>query len=520
MSRANEQSQFARQKTSSISAAPVPTTTNNTQSLSGPVFIGNPFQAHPLPSQTIIQPAVQNQHQGSGNQGFLTYPGPLGENLSITSYDTTLEVLFWGLNNTLTAACISSMNGTIFTDLCATNVQDLSTLAMWQPDNATEYINMAYSELVVDTNTFVLNSKQGNIYVVVRVDGDGQTPTFMTTRKFEIEVEGFLRPSETLMNSFVDTAGNIWFTTGAIVGNEGQPEQYSATIGYVEPNGTIHAIHLPNEIIENGIAVSNTTMFAITGPTGANDHANATGNLYAFTAGQSGNSSSITMLWKMTYDAGSGLKPGGFARGSGTSPTLLGNDFVAIADNADHQINLIVFAQADGTRLCSVQLFQPDASATDNALVNAWDGETYGIVAVNDYNGAPVYNHADINGASNNMTNVSAGFQRVNVTPQLGGGASCATAWNTKIRTKCPAVISTQSGLVYTWTQSAALALQGEYEWYATAVDFVTGEITWRARAGAGGVFNDNYAPSELGPDGSLYQGVVGGIVRVKDERR
>ena len=38
-----------------------------------------------------------------------------------------------------------------------------------------------------------------------------------------------------------------------------------------------------------------------------------------------------------------------------------------------------------------------------------------------------------------------------------------------------------------------------------------------RADAGSGLVFNNNYAGIALGPDGSAYLGVIGGVVRLRD---
>ena len=39
----------------------------------------------------------------------------------------------------------------------------------------------------------------------------------------------------------------------------------------------------------------------------------------------------------------------------------------------------------------------------------------------------------------------------------------------------------------------------------------------WRKYAGSGLSFNNNYAGVALGPDGTAYLGVVGGIVRLRD---
>ena len=58
------------------------------------------------------------------------------------------------------------------------------------------------------------------------------------------------------------------------------------------------------------------------------------------------NDSGVETLWSSSYNAGSGIEPSMFARGSGTTPTLLGDAFVAITDNVDTQISLKIYRQA------------------------------------------------------------------------------------------------------------------------------------------------------------------------------
>jgi hypothetical protein len=457
-------------------------------------------------------------HESSGNQGALIYSGPLGNSVSVSSYANPMPVLWWGLDGGLSAACFSEINGTNVLGVCALDQQSMKVLSSWYPGEASEVLNVPYAELLLESNDFLFNSNQGTLYVVHRDNSNNSAPKFTTIQEVNLTAHDILGKGETLLNGLFDAADNMWFTSGAIVGNYHGAAQNSTTVGYVEPDGTIHAIHMPNEIIENGIAVSGETMFIQTGPAGSNDHANATGNFYAFTSGQQGNTSSIKVLWNETYDAGSAYKPNGFARGSGASPTLLGNDYVAFTDNADIQISVLVYNQSTGAKVCSVPIFKPNASATDNALLNAFDGSAYGLIALNDYNASDIYvSGEDINGEWNNMTTMAPGLTRVDVVPQVDGTVECNVRWEAPIWSHAVPVLSVENGLLYTYTQDTALADQGEYVWYAVAVDFATGNEMWRARSGAGGAFNDNYAPGTLGPDGSFYQGVLEGVVVVKD---
>ena len=56
------------------------------------------------------------------------------------------------------------------------------------------------------------------------------------------------------------------------------------------------------------------------------------------------------------------------------------------------------------------------------------------------------------------------------------------------------------------------------YFW--TAIDARTGTTAWKAYAGSGLGFNNNYAGLALGPDGTAYLGVTGGIVALRDSGR
>ena len=75
--------------------------------------------------------------------------------------------------------------------------------------------------------------------------------------------------------------------------------------------------------------------------------------------------------------------------------------------------------------------------------------------------------------------------------------------------------LSTRTGLIYTY--SAVPSPAGEQPWFWTAIDARTGRTAFTRYAGSGLSFNNNYAGIALGPDGSAYLGVIGGIVRLRD---
>ncbi len=74
--------------------------------------------------------------------------------------------------------------------------------------------------------------------------------------------------------------------------------------------------------------------------------------------------------------------------------------------------------------------------------------------------------------------------------------------------------LSTKTGLIYTYTRPPDPAAQG---YYWTAIDWRDGDTAWSQFAGAGLSYNNNYAGLALGPDGTAYLAVIGGIIALRD---
>ena len=92
----------------------------------------------------------------------------------------------------------------------------------------------------------------------------------------------------------------------------------------------------------------------------------------------------------------------------------------------------------------------------------------------------------------------------------------CRKVWHSdEVAPSVVPKLSLANGIVYTYTKPANA--DGDDGWYLTAVDFATGKTLWKALAGEGLGYNNNYAPVTLGPDGAAYVGVLGGLVRLAD---
>lgn len=475
----------------------------------GPSFVGHPASPRPLPANTRYRPEVSDMHGDGGNTNTSGYPGPTGADPVAGSAQVSLSPLLWDDAGRLTAGYVNTASGTAIDAVVAADPATLAMLAEWDAP-AGQTLNFGYMYQNARDQVLV-TSRQGHVFVVQRHDGAGG-PSFSLVRDVDLVADGVLSQGQSLLNAAFDSAGNIWFTTGGILGIDQDPGT-STTLGYLPPDGTPHSVTIPDQAVENGIAVSGTTAYVVTGPV-STDTTNATGTLYALAPG---GAAGVRTVWSQTYQAGDATKPGGFARGSGSTPTLLGDRYVAITDNDNNQANLLVYRQRaarDGAPqlVCSTPLFTAGASANDIGLVGDEAGGQDSVVVLNDF-GAPAFQArpTDINGPYNDMNPMAPGVEKLTVS-----GGRCPVQWTTPIRIKSVPVLSTATGLLYGYTQAPDLAAGGTYVWYFAALDYRTGAVIWQARAGAGGTYNDSYKAATIGPDGTLYQGLQSGIATLK----
>jgi hypothetical protein len=279
-----------------------------------------------------------------------------------------------------------------------------------------------------------------------------------------------------------DFQGNLWF-----VGRSG-------SVGLVTPERVVNGLHLAGEEIENSFS---------TGPEGAyivSDHA-----LYYFGLDAQ---QRPKLGWREVYDRGARRKVGQINQGSGTTPTMLGEDYVAIADNAEPRMNVLVYRrkpEVGGARLvCRMPVFQSGQSATENTLIGLNRSRV-------------VENNAgyDIFTTMRGGKTSAPGLARIDVRADESG---CDRVWESQeiSQTTVPK-LSSATGLIYLYTKMSN-APKGLDAYYFTAVDFKTGRTVFRVLTGTGVRFDNNWAAISLAPDGSAYVGVLNGLVRVRDQ--
>ena len=119
-------------------------------------------------------------------------------------------------------------------------------------------------------------------------------------------------------------------------------------------------------------------------------------------------------------------------------------------------------------------------------------------------------------GATQNGGTTAPGLARVDID---ASGRGCHTVWTSQER--APSVVpklSLGTGLVYTYTKDPQP--NNADAWYFTALSFRTGRTLWKRLGGEGLGHNNNYAPITIGPDSSMYLGVLGGLVMIRDRVR
>ena len=446
-------------------------------------FIGEPARARPLKAPAPPQHPFMAANGRSVIHGdaYMTdthaVPGPLGHEVESGSTFQVGEcaTLTFDRQGRIVTLCVR-LRDRFLTLLDPVTLDRLATFDL--PPRAlrlgglfTDFSGGGYFYLD-HRDRVVIATTTRHVYVVAVGDDDFEQVD-------DIDLSGVVGPDDAINSVLPDWDGRLWF-----VSTDG-------VVGFVPRSGDEpQAVEL-DEGIENSFAVDETGGVYV-----VSDRA-----LYRFEVGGDG---APRVSWREEYPNTGEQKPGQTDDASGTTPTLLGERWVAITDNAE-QMAVSVYRREEGFRgrrlVCSQPVFEPGQSATDNSLI----GVGRSLLVENNYG----YSGP---GATFFGGTTEPGFTRVDLDRD---GRGCRIVWESEVR--APSVVpklSLDTGLVYTYVKPPNADSD---PWYLTALDFRTGETEWMALAGRGLGFNNNYAPITLGPDGSAYVGVIGGLVRLAD---
>ena len=474
---------------SSAGAAPIADT--GTPSL--PAFSGAPATAKPIKDPTIAPQnpfMAPNPNSNIHNDTWMTDAyqrrGPLGKDLQTSSGANTPSIcgsIAFDSRDRLVSVCPSTVAPPQARIIDPDTLEMISSYTLPTaptPPNTPEYQNFTgggYFFLDGEDRIWV-PTKTDHIYVLNQgADGNALT----------LESDYDLTPvldesTERISSALPDFNGLIWFVSKA-----------NGKVGTLDPQTGALRVKTLNEEIENSFAVGEDGVYIVSDK-----------RMYRFKAGKK---RIPRVIWKKRYRNSGIVKPSQVNAGSGTTPTIMDNGLVAITDNAD-PMNVVVYrnarklAKGEKRVVCEQPIFEPGASATENSIITA--GRS--LVVENNYG------YQDPFGPNAGMV-TEPGFVRVDVKKNLSG---CKLKW-TNAEVRAPTVVpklSTKTGLIYAYTRPPDPAAQG---YYWTAIDWHTGETAWSRYSGSGLLFNNNYAGIALGPDGTAYLGVIGGIIALRD---
>ena len=456
------------------------------------------YQGAPATAQRINDPTIapqnpfmaENPNSNIHNDTWMTdayqRKGPLGRSPVATSEAKPQRIcgsLAFDSAGRIVSVCPSLFAGPQIRIMDPNSLATLGSLDL--PDAANPPGTKPYQNFT-GGGYFFLDQKD-RIWVPTKTDhiqvynegADGVTPTL----KRDYDLTPVLdTATERISSALPDFNGLVWFVS-----------KTNGKVGTLDTKTGALRVKTLNEEIENSFAVGEDGVYI------ASDK-----RMYRFKATKNG---VPRIVWKKGYENSGIVKPSQVNAGTGTTPTIMDNGYVAITDNAD-PMNVVVYRTArklhgEKREVCEVPVFEPGASATENSLITA--GRS--LIVENNYG------YQDPLGPNAGAV-TEAGFARVDVNKN---GEGCAKKWtNTEVR--APTVVpklSTKTGLIYTYERPVDPSGAEGYYW--SAIDWRSGRTAFRQYAGSGLNYNNNYAGIALGPDGTAYLGVVGGMLALRD---
>ena len=356
-----------------------------------------------------------------------------------------------------------------------------------------EYIGAGMYFYLDERDRAVVPTTQNTIQVV-GVAADGKS--FELIREYDLSeyVVPMLWPhKDSVAWVLPDWSGAYyWYaTTGGMVG----------TVDV--QTGAVHTLRLEGEIIENSFAAAEDGVYIL--------------SYYALYRFRHDGAGRITVDWRTPYERGPGRKPGHITRGSGTSVSLIGDaddGLVAITDNAEPQIHLVLVARGTGVVVGSVPLFEPGASGTDISVACFEHADDTG-------QGIGLYSVLIENNWGHHRFPYSVpqpGLTRVDVAGHPDGTYTSEVVWESEERSIGVFKLSLGSGLIYMYWRDDACTIP---TWSLTAIDFATGETAYRKHVGTGLGYNNWAGALFLHPGGGVaYSTTIFGLVMIYDDSR
>ncbi len=543
-----------------------------------PLFVGQNTFAAPLSDQTEFSPPLATVRADGGNSGVVDGLGPLGRApVTGSAAEPVLPPLLWSGRTSLTSGCQVEIDpGLTKNCLAAVDASTLTVTARWLPPG--QDLNLA-SAVVDDAQRVLVTTRQRHLFVVARPDGAGGT--FRLVRDVDLnshlaDGQGLLAAvSDTDGNVWFTSGGpppsgapSPDTTVGYVTADDQVvtttlPSQHAETglavdqgnvflaTAPIGPTGTpargqLYALTAASNQVQavwrdTYDAGSSAKPGATTRGTGSpvvllgsrylalTDNADGQTHLLVYLRGSLPGSPARGLTGTTTTTT----PPPGPAPTAPTAPTAPSAPTATTATIAPAggavpgpsapTATTATIAPAGGAvpatvsdprLVCAIPLFTSGSSAVASAPVGYASGDTNSVIVANGYNAPATLTDPSDNGPANDINQMAAGVSRVDVLPD---GSGCRTEWTTALRLKTAPVLASGTGLLYGYTEDEGRAAAGSFIWYFVAVDYRTGRVVWRQRAGAGSTKNDNRQPTMMGANGVLYQTVPLGILWMRD---
>lgn len=470
---------------SALGGLPIPALP--TDLLSQP-FLGSAATPQPLPHPPIGQNpflspnGTNSMHNDAYSTDAYEVAGPVGKNMAVRSATygvSECATMGFDSQGRIVGLC-GGLEGFQLRIIDPVTLRTIGTQYKTSTRNLLKLQNPfsdicggTYFSLSADDVAYVVTATKE--LLKLRVDAAG------FTKIGGYDLSGAMPEDDCLVATLPDWSGNIFFAT------------QQGRVGFIDPaTGSTKTLELGEGIFNSVSGDETGAIYVVT-----------VQRLVAVEADPTG---APVVRWSETYDRGSVQKPGQLSQGSGTTPTLIGDDLVVITDNADPRMN-VIFYRRSGTEpnreICKAPVFGAGASNTENSLVYA--GGTSVIVENN-------YGYEGVQSTVLGKT-TTPGLAKVD----LNSDGTCSVAWTSPLSapTSVPKV-SLGNGLLYAYTKAASHPLDDS--WYFTAIDVRTGATRWKQRTGNGIQWNNHYAAIYLGPDGAAYMPTLAGLIRFKDQ--
>jgi hypothetical protein len=419
----------------------------------GPGYVGRPSSPHPIP----VAGVAQNPHRAGGDPA--DRPGPLGRQpevdtawfglqrcgrLELTSSDRVLALCASRSRRTLRLVDRDSLRPVATDDL--PDVPGDSAC-----DGEAVYLDAADRAVVATGDRRVL---------AVRTTTDGEADLATDA---EWDLKPYVPHGDCLVAVAPDWSGRIWWAS------------HAGLVGTVDPaTGQVGVVDLGEEVGRD-VTTDDGGAYVVT------DEA-----LHRLAVGADGTPRPV---WR-TEHAGAG----------GSAPVLLDGGVVAITDEVDDRLGVVLLARADGRQVCRQSVFEEGDGATDSDLAPLGSGV---VVTNNDGYSSP---RSTLLGFTS-----QPGIARVDVVE-----GACVLAWTSDAVSPASGVVASRAnGLLYAWTKRPSLT--GVSAWYLTAIDADTGRNRWGVRSGTGLLAGSDGSRIMLDRDGAAWLGTLAGLVRVRD---